>query len=145
MKIVVQRVSRASVIVRDETIGSIKKGLLLLVGIDKNDTEQTVQQMTEKILKFRIFGDDEHKMNHSVLDVNGEVLLVPNFTLSANNWNGNRPSFAGAAAPDKAEELFDMMCSQFRLKIETQVGEFGAHMGVKLINDGPVTFNLESE
>lgn len=107
MKIVIQRVQNASVNVCDKKKGSIQNGLLLLVGIDRMDTEETLQQAVQKVLKFRIFEDDEGKMNRSVLDVKGELLIVPNFTLSANTEKGNRPSFNKAAPPGEAEKLFD--------------------------------------
>ncbi|HLR76471.1 MAG TPA: D-aminoacyl-tRNA deacylase [Balneolaceae bacterium] len=145
MKIVIQRVRQTSVIVREKKIASIRRGLLLLVGIDESDTEETVHSMVNKVLKFRIFSDNQGKMNHSVLDIGGEILLVPNFTLSATTQNGNRPSFAKAAPPGKAEMLFDKMYSEFSKSIETQKGQFGADMDVKLLNDGPVTFILQNE
>lgn len=145
MKIVAQRVRQTTVIVREKKIAAIEKGLLLLVGIDSGDTEETVRRMVNKVLKLRIFSDNEGKMNHSVLDIMGEILLVPNFTLSANTEKGNRPSFVQAAKPDIAKRLFDIMTESFSKKIATQMGEFGADMQINLQNDGPVTFILESD
>ncbi len=143
MKIVLQRVREASVIVREKEVASVKKGLLLLVGIDENDIEETLQQATEKVLKLRIFEDENGKMNRSVLDVKGEVLLIPNFTLCADTEKGNRPSFAKAAPPADAKVLFEKLAACFDEKIATQTGIFGAHMEVKLLNDGPVTFTFK--
>lgn len=144
MKVVLQKVNRAAVIVREKKIASIERGLLLLVGFVKADTKKQVRQMVKKVLKFRIFEDENNKMNYSVLEVKGEILLVPNFTLCADTEKGNRPSFAKAAAPDKADQLFNSMAKQFGEEIAVQTGAFGAHMEVGLHNDGPVTFILES-
>lgn len=145
MKIVLQRVSKASVSVKNERIGAIESGLLLLVGIHEDDTGEQLQWLAEKILKLRIFNDKEGKMNLSVQDVGGEILMVPQFTLYGNYEQGNRPSYFEAADPEKAnvlyEDMVDYLKNNYDLKIET--GEFGAYMDVQLNNDGPVTLVLE--
>lgn len=143
MVIVIQRVQNATVNVRDKEQACIENGLMLLVGLDKTDTQETLRQAVQKILKIRIFEDDDGKMNHSIIDVEGELLVVPNFTLSADTENGNRPSFHQAAPPDQAEELFDQMADLFDQEVSTQKGVFGAYMEVNLLNDGPVTFTLK--
>lgn len=143
MKIVIQRVRNAAVIVREKEEAAIRKGLLLLIGIDRFDAEETIQQAAEKILKMRIFEDKDGKMNRSVLDIDGEVLLVPNFTLSADTEKGNRPGFGKAAPPDEAEKIFDKMVSSFSKEVKAEKGIFGANMQIELLNEGPVTFTLE--
>ncbi len=145
MKVVLQRVSEASVLVGNEQIGAIKKGLLLLVGIHENDSRDQMQWLADKILKLRVFDDREGKMNLSVQDIEGEILVVPQFTLYGDYEQGNRPSYFEAAGPDKANKLYEEMVTNFKthsdLKIET--GEFGAYMDVQLRNDGPVTLVME--
>lgn len=145
MKIVLQRVSTAQVLVDNEQIGSINKGLVLLVGVHEDDGEEQMQWLADKILKLRIFDDEDGKMNLSVQDVDGELLVIPQFTLYGDYRQGNRPSYFSAAKPSKAEPLYEEMVSYFRnhseLKIET--GRFGAYMDVQLHNDGPVTLVME--
>jgi len=145
MKVVLQRVSKASVFVDHVQRGAIKKGLLLLVGIHEDDTSEQMQWLCNKILKLRIFDDEEGKMNLSLKDVKGELLVVSQFTLYGDYEKGNRPSYIQAAGPDKAEKLYEDMIAYFKsnsdLNVET--GEFGAHMDVQLHNDGPVTLVLE--
>lgn len=145
MKVVLQRVKQASVIVEQEEVGSIRNGLLLLVGIHGDDTEEELEWMCRKILKLRVFDDAEGRMNDSVTDVGGELLVVSQFTLYGDARKGNRPSYIEAAAPDKAEALYDRMIGYLKnhsdLNVET--GRFGAHMDVQLVNDGPVTLILE--
>lgn len=145
MKIIAQRVHKSTVKVEGQSIGSIQKGLLLLVGIKKGDTEEEAQWLINKVLNLRIFEDEEGKMNKSVTDINGAILLVPNFTLYADASQGNRPGFGAAEAPEKARRMYkrviEMINDASSLKIET--GEFGADMDVELINDGPVTIILE--
>ena len=144
MKIVLQRVSRASVTVKGEVIASISKGLLILFGAEKNDKDDKVQFLAEKTLNLRIFPDKKGKMNLSCLDIGGEVLVVSQFTLVGDCTKGRRPGFDNAAAPDAAESLYQNFIqevSELGLKVAT--GEFGADMQVELINDGPVTFFLE--
>ncbi len=145
MKIVLQRVKKASVAVGDEESGSIGKGLCLLAGIHESDTEEDLQWICDKVLKMRIFDDEDGKMNLSVQDVDGALLVVSQFTLFGDASKGNRPSFTEAAGPDKAREMYDEMIKYLKahsdLKVET--GKFGAYMDVEMINDGPVTIILE--
>lgn len=139
-----QRVSEASVTVEGETIGAINNGLLVLVCAQKEDTEENVEKLAKKILGYRIFEDENGKMNKSVTDVKGELLIVSQFTLAADTSRGLRPSFTPAAAPDvglRLYEAFVRLIRQSGLKVQT--GEFGAHMKVGLVNDGPVTIWLE--
>lgn len=145
MKVVVQRVSSASVKVGNEITGAIKKGLLLLVGVHQNDTKEQLNWMCEKILKLRVFEDDEDKMNLSVTDIEGEILIVSQFTLYGNTKKGTRPSYIEAARPEKAEPMYEEIVSYFRKhsELNIQTGKFGAMMDVKLVNDGPVTLILE--
>lgn len=147
-----QRVKFASVTVDGEKIASIQQGLLVLLGVEKNDDENTVEKLAEKILKYRIFADPDDKMNLSVLDIKGSVLMVPQFTLAADTQKGLRPSFSGAASPEKGLALFAQLIDIMRVKGDSmaddlsvnwlQTGQFGADMAVELLNDGPVTFNL---
>ncbi|MTI87431.1 MAG: D-tyrosyl-tRNA(Tyr) deacylase [Balneolaceae bacterium] len=145
MKVVVQRVKSSSVIVDNKVTGSIGKGLLLLVGIHQDDSPEQMEWICNKILKLRIFEDEEGKMNRSVSDIGGGILVVSQFTLYGNTRKGTRPSFIEAARPDKAEPMYEDMITYFKehsdLDIET--GKFGAMMNVKLENDGPVTIILE--
>ena len=145
MKVVLQRVSEASVTVDNEQIGAIDHGLMLLVGIHEDDGPEQMEWLSDKILKLRVFDDEDGKMNLSVQDVDGEMLVVPQFTLYGDYEQGNRPSYFEAAGPDKANKLYEEMVSYFKehsdLNIET--GQFGAYMDVALHNDGPVTLVLE--
>lgn len=145
MKAVIQRVSSSSVMVNNEITGAIDQGLLVLIGIHEDDTRQQMEWICNKISKLRIFEDDEGKMNRSVQDVNGGILLVSQFTLYANSDKGTRPSFIEAARPEKAEPMYEDMIEWFRqnTELDIQTGEFGAMMSVKLENDGPVTIILE--
>lgn len=145
MKIVLQRVSGASVFVEGEQIGQIKKGLVLLVGIHEDDQEEQMQWLADKILKLRVFNDEGGKMNWSVQDVGGEILVVPQFTLYGDYQQGNRPSYFTAAGPQKAEKLYEKMIHYFKLQsaLNIETGRFGAYMDVRLRNDGPVTLVLE--
>ena len=147
-----QRVNSASVTVSGETIARIPQGLLVLLGVEKKDDAVTVNRLAEKILKYRVFADADDKMNLSVLDIKGSVLMVPQFTLAADTQKGLRPSFSSAADPEKGFALFAQLIDIMRVKGETmvdglpadwlQTGRFGADMAVELLNDGPVTFNL---
>lgn len=140
MKIVLQRVSSASVKVDSNIVGSIDHGMLLLIGFSSNDTEASILPTIEKIVKLRIFSDEEGKMNKSVLDVNGSALLVSQFTLYADTKKGNRPSFIEAARPEQAIPLYDFFISEMKKRIsKVETGIFGADMKVELVNDGPVT------
>ncbi|WP_103664302.1 D-aminoacyl-tRNA deacylase [Gracilimonas amylolytica] len=145
MKAVIQRVSSSSVMVDNEITGAINKGLLVLIGIHQDDTKEQMEWICNKISKLRIFEDEEGKMNLSVQDVGGGILLVSQFTLYANSDKGTRPSFIEAARPEKAEPMYEEMVDWFKTNTDLiiQTGEFGAMMNVKLENDGPVTIILE--
>jgi D-aminoacyl-tRNA deacylase len=145
MKVVIQRVTRASVRVADEVLGEIGKGLVVLVGIAQGDTPDDIQYLVDKTINLRIFADAEGKFNLSALDVNGELLLVSQFTLLASTRKGRRPGFTDAAAPEEADRLFNQFVEQMRasgLKVAT--GRFQAHMLVEIHNDGPVTIIIDS-
>ena len=144
MKLVVQRVSDASVEVDDEVVGKIDEGLMVLVGFGENDTEKEADYLSKKLVKLRIFPDENGRMNKSVRDIGGKLLLVPQFTLYAHTKK-NRPSFHRALAPDKATELFDYFCDKCSEDVGVETGEFGAFMKVSLLNNGPVTILLEKE
>lgn len=145
MKAVIQRVESSSVMIDNEISGAIDHGLLVLLGIHEEDTEEQLTWMCNKISKLRIFEDEEGKMNKSVQDVNGGILVVSQFTLYGNASKGTRPSFTKAARPEKAEPLYNTMIKWFNdnTDLNIQSGEFGAMMSVKLVNDGPVTIILE--
>jgi len=144
MRIVIQRVTQANVRVKDQDIGQINSGLVLLVGFSPTDSIQTVQQMADKISHLRIFADKSDKMNLDIKQVGGEVLLIPQFTLYG-DLSGRRPGWQQAASPELAKELYQELIEAFRThELKVQTGQFGAHMQVELINDGPVTFYLEN-
>jgi D-tyrosyl-tRNA(Tyr) deacylase len=147
MRAVVQRVSEAKVSVEGKTTGSISKGLLILLGIEGSDDASDLDWLAQKIVALRIFSDEEGKMNRSLLEVDGEVLVVSQFTLHAKYKKGNRPSFIQAAGPDHATPLYDEFCKRIGTMIQkpTQTGIFGAHMDVHLVNDGPVTLMLDTK
>ena len=145
MKALLQRVTGASVSVAGEVVGSIGQGIVVLVGVANGDTEKDMQYLAEKTTGLRIFGDDEGKLNLSVMDINGELLLISQFTLIADTRKGRRPSFIEAAPPAQAEEIFQQFVEQVRgtgLKVET--GRFQQYMQVEILNDGPVTIMLDS-
>jgi D-tyrosyl-tRNA(Tyr) deacylase len=145
MRIILQRVSSAAVEVGGECVGRIDRGLLALLGLDKDDDRDTADRMLDKLLAYRVFPDEEGRMNCSVVDVAGSVLLVSQFTLSADTRKGLRPSFSSAMPPAEAEGLYDYMLAQLRMShAPVAAGRFGADMRVSLVNDGPVTFLLES-
>ena len=145
MLAVVQRVREAKVVVQGRTIGEIGPGLLVLVCAERGDTELQGGKLLAKLLKLRIFGDEAGKMNRSVQDVGGGLLLVSQFTLAADLAGGNRPSFTNAAPPDEGRRLYDAFVAQARAAHPVvQTGQFAADMQVHLVNDGPVTFLLES-
>ncbi|KPL19715.1 MAG: D-tyrosyl-tRNA(Tyr) deacylase [candidate division Zixibacteria bacterium SM23_81] len=145
MKIVVQRVSEAEVAVSGQSIGRIGAGLVLLVGMGHNDTEQQVRYLGEKCLNLRIFEDQEGKMNRSLMDVGGEILAISQFTLYGDTRKGRRPGFSDAAPPEKAEPLYERFVELLRAAgIKVKTGSFGAHMLVRIHNDGPVTLILEA-
>ena len=146
MKAVIQRVRSASVEVDGEIVGSCGHGLLVLLGVAPEDTEEDMERMVQKMVKMRIFTDENGKMNRSVQDIDGEMLVVSQFTLFANYKHGNRPDYLGAAAPDVANAMYE----KFLARAATLVrhvghGVFGAHMQVSLVNDGPVTIVMESD
>ncbi len=144
MKIVLQRVLRSSVSVDDEVVGEIGKGLMILFGAEKGDSDEAVNALADKVLNLRIFADDQGKMNRSCLDVKGEILVVSQFTLAGDCSRGRRPGFDNAAAPEEAEWLYQNFIKKLvESKLKIQEGRFGAHMQVDLVNDGPVTFILE--
>lgn len=144
MKLVVQRVSNASVEVDENVVGEIDKGLMVLVGFGENDTEKEADYLSKKLVKLRIFPDEKGRMNRSVRDIGGKLLLVPQFTLYAHTKK-NRPSFHRALAPDKATELFNYFVKRCSEEVPVETGEFGAYMKVSLLNEGPVTILLEKE
>ncbi|NHZ82050.1 D-tyrosyl-tRNA(Tyr) deacylase [Massilia sp. CCM 8695] len=139
-----QRVSHASVVVDGATIGAIDAGLLVLLCAEKGDSEKEADALLTKLLGYRVFGDEAGKMNRSLVDVNGGLLLVPQFTLAADTNSGTRPSFTPAASPQDGLRLFDHVVCQARARHATvETGQFGADMKVSLTNDGPVTFWLQ--
>ena len=146
MKALVQRVSKASVSVSGEIVGQIGPGLVVLIGVARGDTERDALYLTNKVVNLRIFADEASKFNLSVMDVNGEILIISQFTLMADTIKGRRPSFEEAASPEQAEDLVNFFIDQVRetgLKVET--GLFQKHMLVEIHNDGPVTFVVDSK
>lgn len=144
MKLVVQRVKQAEVKVKGNSVGKIEKGFLILLGVTHEDAKENVDKLVKKVCGLRVFEDQNGKMNLSIKDIGGELLIVSQFTLYADTKKGNRPSFVKAAAPEKANELYEYFISECKkngIKVET--GEFGAHMEVSLVNDGPVTIIIE--
>ena len=140
-----QRVTDASVSINEQTVGNIDKGLLVLVGIEKDDTEKQADRLLERLLSYRVFPDSEDKMNLSLADINGGLLLVPQFTLAADTRKGKRPSFSSAASPEKGQKLFQYLVKQAQIIYsDVAMGRFGADMQVSLANDGPVTFWIEA-
>ncbi len=145
MKFVIQRVTEASVTVDNTIIGEIQKGFLVLIGISDSDTEETADKLVKKMLGLRIFEDHDGKTNLSLSDVEGNLLLVSQFTLYANCRKGNRPSFIEAGKPEKANALYEYIIEKCRATIpRAQTGKFGAEMKVRLVNDGPFTIILDS-
>ena len=146
MRLVIQRVKKASVSVDDKVVGSILQGLLVFLGIEDEDDEQDIQWSVRKLINMRIFADEAGKMNRSLLDVGGQILLISQFTLHASTKKGNRPSFIKAAKPDYANKLYESFRDQLRdMHIGVATGIFGALMDIELINDGPVTIILDSK
>lgn len=146
MRAVVQRVSRAKVAVGDEITGEIGRGLLILLGVSVGDTEKDSAYLLEKILNLRVFEDSEDKMNLSLLNISGELLVVSQFTLYGDVRKGRRPSFIQAAPPEKASELYENFVAEAKKRVtNVQTGKFQAMMNVELINDGPVTILIDSE
>ncbi|MDO5972285.1 D-aminoacyl-tRNA deacylase [Flavivirga aquimarina] len=147
MKIVIQRVSEASVTIDGEKVASISKGFLILLGIVNEDTQEDIKWLTNKIVNLRVFGDENNVMNNALLDANGDVIVVSQFTLHASTKKGNRPSYIKAAKPDIAVPLYEDFVKQLEVDLgkQVQTGRFGADMKVKLINDGPVTIIIDSK
>lgn len=145
MRIVIQRVSQASVTIDGKIAGAIQQGLLLLVGICPEDGQEDIEYAVRKISQMRIFSDNADKMNLSVQDVGGQILSISQFTLYADTKKGNRPAFTGAAKPDLATALYDQFNQKLAQTVPVQTGEFGADMKVSLVNDGPVTIVLDTK
>lgn len=147
MRVVVQKVKNASVKVNNQVVGEIKNGLVVLAGYEPSDSQEDISWMVKKIIKMRIFDDSENRMNFSLLDVNGEILLISQFTLHASVKKGNRPSYIKAADSKKAKLMYDQTISEFEtaLKRKISTGEFGANMEVSLVNTGPVTITIDSK
>ena len=147
MKLVVQRVKNANVVIENKTVGEIKQGFMVLLGVAPTDTKKIADFLVQKLIKLRVFEDENQKMNLSIQDIGGELLIVSQFTLYADCNHGNRPSFIGAAAPDMANELYQYFVEQCKKQNIKKVatGEFGADMQVSLQNDGPVTIILEKD
>jgi D-aminoacyl-tRNA deacylase len=141
----IQRVSRAEVTVNSETVGAIGRGILALIGVQRGDTTACADRLLERVLTYRIFSDEQGKMNLSLRDIQGELLLVSQFTLAADTQKGTRAGFSTAASPEEARRLFDHFLARARASHDTvAAGVFGANMQVSLVNDGPVTFWLET-
>ena len=147
MRIVIQRVKEASVKIEGEIVSSVKKGMLILVGIENSDTQEDIDWLTNKIVQLRIFDDENGVMNLSVQEVNGEVLVVSQFTLHASTKKGNRPSYIRASKPDFAIPMYEKFISEIENALAKKVstGKFGAMMDVALVNDGPVTIIIDSK
>ena len=143
MRLIIQRVNRASVKVDNINIADIKKGFLIFIAFCKGDLDNIFENVIDKLLKLRIFEDEQGKMNLNINEVNGKILLVSQFTLCADNKKGNRPSFDNSMEPNTAREYFDKFYELLNSKIETKKGQFGAYMQIELINDGPATFIME--
>lgn len=145
MRAIIQRVKKAKVTVNSEIVGEINKGLLVLLGVTHNDAREQVEWIAHKIANLRIFSDSEGKMNFSIKDIGGEVLVVSNFTLYADAKKGFRPSYIDAARPEHAEPLYNAVCDELSMKhgVTVATGIFGAMMDVELVNDGPVTISIE--
>jgi D-tyrosyl-tRNA(Tyr) deacylase len=139
----VQRVASANVAVGGETVGRIGRGILALIGVERGDGEAEAQRLADKVLAYRIFPDAAGKMNLSIIDIGGELLCVPQFTLVADTNSGTRPSFSSGASPADGERLFAFFVKILKDRIKTETGRFGADMQVSLVNDGPVTFWLQ--
>lgn len=147
MKAVIQRVSHAQVSVNNEIVGKIEKGILILLGIKNDDTEEDIDYLVRKIIPLRIFNDHESKMNLSIKDIEGDTLIISQFTLYADTKKGNRPSFTLAANPNIAKDFYEKFIMKYEKAFEkkVQTGIFGADMKVELLNDGPVTIIIDSE
>lgn len=147
MKAVIQRVSKANVTVNNERIADIKTGLLVLIGIEDQDNETDIKWLSKKIVNLRIFPDDDKVMNKSLIDINGEIIIVSQFTLHASTKKGNRPSYIEAAKPTIAIPIYEQFIKQVKSDLgkEVQTGEFGADMKIELLNNGPVTIIIDTK
>ena len=147
MRVILQRVSKASVSIDEKVKSQIAKGLLILLGIENEDTEEDIYWLSKKIVNLRIFNDDDDKMNLSLADVDGEAIIVSQFTLHASTKKGNRPSYIKAARPETAIPLYEAFIKEFEQQLGKKVGSgsFGAMMDVELVNDGPVTISIDSK
>ena len=145
MRIIVQRCDKAEVRVEGKTVGKINYGMMLLVSFTYGDTEKEIDYLVNKVLNLRIFDDENGVMNKSILDINGEILSISQFTLYANTSKGNRPSYIDALKGEESIKLYDMFNEKLKSKIHTETGVFGAEMKVDFINDGPITILLEKE
>jgi D-tyrosyl-tRNA(Tyr) deacylase len=139
----IQRVAEAQVRVGGDTVGAIGRGVLALVGVERGDAEAQAVRLAERVLGYRIFPDEGGRMNHSLLDIEGQLLAVPQFTLVADTHKGSRPSFSSGASPEQGSRLFERFVAEARSKARVETGRFGAEMRVALVNDGPVTFWLQ--
>lgn len=145
MKLVVQRVKNANVSIENNIVGKINQGFVVLLGVSNEDTKENADYLVKKLLNLRVFSDNDDKMNLSIKDIEGELLIVSQFTLYANCKKGNRPSFIEAAKPEHAKPLYEYFINECRKEnLNVQTGEFGADMQIDLINDGPVTILLEN-
>lgn len=145
MIVVLQRVTQAKVDIDEKTVGQIGKGLMVLVCAEKGDTDEKARLLAQRLLRYRVFEDENGKMNLSVTDVKGGLLLISQFTLAADTTRGNRPSFTPAAPPDEGKRLFDIFVQETKKSgLTVQTGQFGAYMRVSLVNDGPVTLTLRN-
>lgn len=147
MRVVIQLVKQASVIIQEKVVSEIKKGYLILLGIEAEDTQEDINWLAGKIIRLRIFSDENGAMNNSIIEANGDVIVVSQFTLQAKTKKGNRPSFIKAARPEIAIPLYEKFITQLEYELgkKVQTGEFGAMMDVALINDGPVTILIDSK
>ena len=140
----IQRVAEASVSVGGETVGAIEAGIVAFVGVEREDSEAEAERLAERVLGYRIFPDEQGRMNRSLREVNGSLLAVPQFTLVADTRKGSRPSFSSGASPEEGMRLFERFVQHARRQARVETGRFGAHMRVSLVNDGPVTFWLQA-
>ena len=146
MKLVIQRVTSSSLYIEGSLISQIKQGLVVLIGISKSDSENVIDKLVKKLLNLRVFEDENSKMNYSILDIEGEILLVSQFTLYADTRKGNRPSFINAADPKNAEPLYNKFLEKLHIVLgdNLKTGRFGANMQIELVNDGPFTIIVEN-
>ena len=145
MRVVIERTTKSSVLIDNKEKREIDKGLVVLLGIENSDTDEDINYLVKKIVNLRIFEDENNKMNYSVKDINGEILLISQFTLYANTSRGNRPSFDNSMKFNDAKELYDKFVSEIKKEIKVKTGEFGSDMKVNTINDGPVTIIIDSK